>query len=54
MGGDYKGYRKGDFPVTEEACASLIFLPVLSDAAEGAADRILAAIRKAVDKARSG
>jgi dTDP-4-amino-4,6-dideoxygalactose transaminase len=54
MGGDYRGYSEGDFPVTEQTCSNLIFLPVLSDAVEGAADRILSAIHKAVDRAKAG
>ncbi len=54
MGGDYRGYNEGDFPVTEDTWSNLIFLPVLSDAVEGAADRILSAIHKAVDRAKAG
>jgi len=54
MGGDYKGYSEGDLPVTEDTCSNLMFLPVLSDAVEGAADRILSMIQKAVDRAEAG
>ena len=54
MGGDYQGYNEGDFPVTEDTYSNLMFLPVLTDAVEGAADRILSAIHKAVDRAKAG
>jgi perosamine synthetase len=54
MGGDYKGYKKGDLPVTEEVCSNLIFLPVLSDPVEGAAGRIVEALQRAVETAKAG
>jgi perosamine synthetase len=47
----YEGYRDGDFPVTEKMHAHLLFLPVLSDAVPGAAERIVTAIRKVVESA---
>ena len=46
MGGDYKGYSEGDFPVTEKICSQLIFLPLLTEPVPGAAERILKAIQK--------
>lgn len=46
MGGDYKGYAEGDFPVTEKICSQLIFLPLLTEPVLGAAERILKAIQK--------
>ena len=49
--GDYSGYKEGDFPVTEEVFRRLIFLPVLSDPVEGAAEQVIEMISKAVDKA---
>ena len=48
MGGDYQGYQAGDFPITEEVCSRLIFLPVFSNPVEGAAERVVATIRKVV------
>jgi dTDP-4-amino-4,6-dideoxygalactose transaminase len=51
MGGDYQGYKPGDFPVTEKACSRLVFLPVLSAPVEDAAKQTLAAIRKVADHA---
>lgn len=46
MGGDYIGYSAGDLPVTEKVCSQLIFLPLLTKPVDGAAEQILAAIRK--------
>ena len=46
MGGDYEGYSVGDLPITEKVCSQLIFLPLLTKPVDGAAERILAAIRK--------
>ena len=46
MGGDYRGYAKGDLPVSEEACSRLVFLPVLTDPIPHAAEGVLSAIRK--------
>lgn len=46
MGGDYEGYSEGDLPVTEKACSQLIFLPLLTEPVDGAAEQILRAIRK--------
>jgi dTDP-4-amino-4,6-dideoxygalactose transaminase len=51
MGGDYKGYKAGDFPIAEKVCSQLLFLPVLSDPVEDAADKVIAAIRKVVEHA---
>lgn len=44
LAGDYAGYREGDFPNTEAMHRRLVFLPVLSDAAPGAAERLSASI----------
>jgi len=49
----WRGYRDGDFPVSEKKHAGLIFLPVLSDPVPGAVEQILAAIRKVAEKAPS-
>ena len=46
MGGDYQGYRTGDFPVTESVVTQLIFLPVFSQPTKDAAAQVVAAIRK--------
>ena len=51
MGGDYRGYKPGDFPVTQEACLRLVFLPVFSNPIEGAAEQVVAAIAKVADHA---
>ena len=45
-GGTFKGYAPGDLPVTERACAQLIFLPLLTKPVAGAALGIVTAIRK--------
>ena len=34
MGGDYLGYQKGGFPITEEAYSRLVSLPVFSNPVE--------------------
>ena len=46
MGGDYPGYKEGDLPISEKAWDKLIMLPMLSDPIEGAAENVIAAIRK--------
>jgi dTDP-4-amino-4,6-dideoxygalactose transaminase len=46
MGGDYRGYKPDDFPISEKVCSQLIFLPVLSNPVEDAADQVIEAIRK--------
>ena len=46
MGGDYQGYKPGDFPVTEEMRSRLVFLPVMSNPTPEAARKVLDAIRK--------
>ncbi len=51
MGGDYGGYSAGDLPITEKVCSQLIFLPLLTKPVDGAAARILTAIRKVSDHA---
>jgi dTDP-4-amino-4,6-dideoxygalactose transaminase len=52
LSGDYRGYRHGDFPVTERMHDHLIFLPVLSNPVPGAAELVLDALRKAADRVR--
>jgi len=49
--GEYKGYKEGDFPVTEKMEANLVFLPMLSDPVPGAAQQILHRIRHVVEHA---
>ena len=49
--GDYQGYKEGDFPVTEEMYKHLIFLPMLSDPVPGAADKVIAMLERAVNRA---
>ena len=46
MGGDFEGYSEGDLPITEHICSQLIFLPLLTNPAAGAAEKIIRAIRK--------
>jgi hypothetical protein len=53
MGGDYRGYKRGDFPITEKACSQLLFLPVFSNPVEGAAEGVVVAIRKVADHAEA-
>ena len=47
LSGDYRGYREGDLPVTERMVANLIFLPMLSEPAPGAARLIVEALKRA-------
>ena len=42
----WKGYQPGDLPVTERMVEELLFLPVLSDPGEGAAQVILNVLRE--------
>jgi dTDP-4-amino-4,6-dideoxygalactose transaminase len=49
--GEYKGYKEGDFPVTEKMHANLVFLPILSDPVPDAAKQILERIRRVVESA---
>jgi dTDP-4-amino-4,6-dideoxygalactose transaminase len=49
--GDYKGYKLGDFPKTEDVCSRLVFLPVLSDPVPEAARKVAEAIRKVAEHA---
>jgi len=51
--GDYKGYKEGDFPVTEEMTRRLLFLPVLSDPLPGAAAKVLEVLRKVAGRVQS-
>jgi len=46
LSGDYPGYREEDFPVTRQMVEDLVFLPVLSAPVDGAADRVVEAIRR--------
>lgn len=47
LSGDYAGYKDDDFPVTRKMVKDLVFLPVLSAPVDGAADRVVEAIRRA-------
>ncbi len=49
--GDYPGYKEGDFPVSEELYKKLIFLPILSNPVDGAADKVVEMLKKAAHKA---
>ncbi len=44
---DYPGYEEDDFPAALEMTRNLVFLPALSAPVDGAAGRVLEAIRKA-------
>jgi dTDP-4-amino-4,6-dideoxygalactose transaminase len=46
LGGDYRGYQQGDFPVTEDVFERLIFLPMLSDPLPEAAEKIAGILRR--------
>ncbi len=48
LSGDYPGYREGDFPRTEEMYRRLVFLPILSDPAPGAPERLVDIVRQVV------
>jgi perosamine synthetase len=48
LGGDYRGYREGDLPVTTEVFKRLIFLPMLSDPVPDAVDRIVDMLKRGV------
>ena len=52
--GDYKGYREGDFPVTEQVFERLVFLPVLSDPVPGAVDKIVEILSRVANRAAKG
>ncbi|HKJ67513.1 MAG TPA: hypothetical protein VKA68_06115, partial [bacterium] len=51
LGGDYQGYKEGDFPVTEDVYKRLIFLPMLSDPVPGAAERVGDMLEQAIRRA---
>jgi len=51
LGGDYRGYREADFPVTAESFRHLIFLPMLSDPVPGAVERIGDMLKRGVQSA---
>ena len=53
LSGDYAGYGAGDFPVTNEMADRLVFLPVISDPLPAAADRVVEAIRRGAERART-
>ena len=44
----WKGYKPGDFPVSEQMLKELLFIPCLSDPVDDAAQRVLAVIRATV------
>ncbi len=52
--GDYSGYKRGDFPVTEAIFERLVFLPVLSDPVPGAVEKILGILRDVTSRAARG
>ncbi len=43
---DWKGYKRGELPVTEQMLEELLFLPVLSDPVDGAAEIVLGILRE--------
>jgi dTDP-4-amino-4,6-dideoxygalactose transaminase len=49
----WAGHEDGDFPVTEKMHAGLVFLPLLTDPAPGAVEKILQAIRKVARAAQA-
>jgi perosamine synthetase len=49
----YHGYAPDDFPVTRQMHDHLVFLPVLSDPVPGAAEKVLAALRKVAHHAEA-
>jgi len=51
LSGDYKGYKKGDLPLTEFIFQRLIFLPMLSDPVTGAVDKVISILERALDRA---
>ena len=52
LGEGYRGYRPGDFPVTEKMVERLVFLPVLSNPAPEAAGVLLGALQRAAEQVR--
>lgn len=54
LSGDYRGYKEGDLPATEQMVERLVFLPVLSDPVPGAAERVIEVIRRGAQHARAG
>lgn len=50
--GDYRGWREGDFPATEAMHRDVLFLPVLSDPVDDAAEQVLDALRRAAELLR--
>jgi hypothetical protein len=52
LGEGYKGYRRGDFPVTEKMHERLVFLPVLSNPAPEAAGVVVGALARAAQRVR--
>lgn len=47
---NYSGYKEGDFPVTEKACANLVMLPMLTDPVDGAAGWFLERIHQVAER----
>ncbi len=43
---NYAGYKPGDLPVTEEAVSNLVFMPLLTEPIDGAAEWILDRVHK--------
>ena len=42
----FLGYREGDFPVSEDACATILSLPMHAGLSDGDADFVTAAVRE--------
>jgi len=49
-GKNYKGYKEGDFPVAEKVYDRIVFLPCLSDAKDGAVEKMVEIIAGVVQK----
>lgn len=53
LSGDYKGYKRGDLPVTEELHERLLALPVFTDPKEGVVDQYIKAFKKVAENYKS-
>jgi hypothetical protein len=52
--GDYRGYKRGDLPISEEAHERIVSLRVATEPEPGLAERYLEAIHKGVAAAARG
>ncbi len=50
----WEGYKEDDFPATNQMLEELLFLPVLSDPVDGAAEKILAILSEVAADAQTG